>query len=324
MPGREHVVHVKHCVLLSSEDTIQISFKNKEYILRFSSAAFQPGRGVVVDSLPIGSHDTDLLLWLSVYFGEDFIEPFPQIDTRNSSNRGDLHVDSEALRGFLRAAERMPPKRQKWKAQLIENAIQYFSVALRSGVAYMPLTVGFFGMTAECIGNTRQKAPLKYYTLGDNRVNNLINDRLARGKKSSRLKERTKSFAKEMNGDFELVHLLRNTYYGHSLTHQKDERAKLLKALRSTYIRAGASPQLAHLTYLDSRLDDSIQLTASFIYKVGLRYARSLLFMLLGISRSIPIATYDYKLFGPPRYGEPRQYRGITIVPFAPVIAEDN
>ena len=313
------VVHLKHCTVVSEQPSVELKFKGVVYTLTFESDEFSARNGVVVTCLSGEPVASDVLLWLSVYFGEDFIEPYPQEDTRYSSNRGEFELQPDNLAAFLRAAEKMPPKNYpRWKAQLIENALAYYSVGLRSGVNLMPLTIGFFGLSIECVGNTRQTKQTKYYTLGEKRVSHLINARLARRKRSVRYRDDTKLVQKRLNEDLTIVHLLRNAYYGHSFSHRRKDRVELTEVLREHYERSGINPSVAALSFSERRLDDCIQVAAPQLYKIGMRVSRVAIFMLIGIYPSIPTASHDFRLFGPMGYGKPRKYRGMSLTPLEP------
>ncbi|PHH40226.1 hypothetical protein CRX57_08585 [Pseudomonas putida] len=258
----------------------------------------------------------ELLLWLSVYFGEDFIEPSPSVDTRYSNNRGEFKLDIKNLKVFLKAAEKMPSKSYPlWKKRLFDNVVTYYSVALRSGVNMMPLTMGFFGMSMECVGNLLCGKSDKYYTLGTYKFNTLINARFKRYKKNPNHAGRIKRWQKFINGDTALVHALRNAFYGHSLLHLNKDRKEITDSLRDWLVRAGYSKKDAAQCIKRKRVEDTIQVYAAPLYKVGLRSSRMLIFMLLGFTTSIPLAEYDYWAMTPLRYDEPMRFNGLEITP---------
>lgn len=103
-------MHFKHCRVVCSETDLLISFKGQKYSLLLASKNFDTGKGAVVTNLSSRFVDSDVLLWLSVYFGEDFVDPDQSVDTRYSNNRGDFNLDVKNLKVFLKAAEKMPSK----------------------------------------------------------------------------------------------------------------------------------------------------------------------------------------------------------------------
>lgn len=309
-------VHFKYCRVVCTETDLLISFKGKKYSLSFVSKNFDTGKGAIVTNLSSRFVDSDVLLWLSVYFGEDFVDPDQGVDTRYSNNRGDFNLDVKNLNVFLKTAEKMPSKSYPlWKKRLFDNVVTYYSVALRSGVNMMPLTMGFFGMSMECVGNLLGGKRDKYYTLGTYKFNGLINARFKRYKKIPKHAGQIKAWQKVINGDNSLVHALRNAYYGHSLLHLDKDRKEVTDSLRDWLVRAGYSKKVAAQCFKSKRVDDAIQIYAAPLYKVGLRSSRILIFMLLGFTTSIPFAKYDYWAMTPLVYDEPMKFNGVVVTP---------
>jgi hypothetical protein len=314
MSMSKHIVHLKNCRIVSGEEIFSFSYLETPYKLIFSSENFDDNKGIVVVNEENGQIDINLLLWLSVYFGEDFIEPFQEEDTRFSYNRGGFEFNANNLSKFLQTTEKMPPKSfPKWKKQLFDKAIIYYSVAVRSGINMMPLTIGFFGMSLECIGNIRHGKRDKHFTLGDKRFLELINTRLKRYKLNQKYKETAKTFQKLIIKDVELVHIIRNAYYGHSMLHLQKDRRQLTEALRAWYLRSGHDKKFTNISFRINRIDNDIIREAHGLYKVGLRTCRLFIFMLLGFAKSIPFATHDYLAIGDMRKGETSKYRNMQI-----------
>jgi hypothetical protein len=91
------IVHLKHCRINNPGHVVNVSFSGTQYELKFSSDNFDLGKGVVLSSTSDTPNDMQFLDWLSVFFGEDFTEPFQKIDTRQSFNRGNFSVDEKIL-----------------------------------------------------------------------------------------------------------------------------------------------------------------------------------------------------------------------------------
>lgn len=310
----KHIVHLKYCRIVSKDKVFCFDYLRAPYKLIFVSENFDSEKVIIVENETKGQVDADLLLWLSVYFGEDFVAPFQEEDARFCDNRGDFEFNTDNFNKFLIATEKMPPKSfPKWKQQLFNKAIIYYSVAVRSGINMMPLTIGFFAMTLECIGNIRHGKRDKFHKLGTKRFLELIKTRLKRYKLNQNYKESAKSFQKLVIQDVDLVHKVRNAYYGHSMLHLQKDRQQLTDVLRAWYLRSGHGKKFTNISFRTSRIDDDIAREAHGLYKVGLRTSRLFIFMLLGFTKSIPFATHDYLAIGNMRKGETSKYRSIQV-----------
>ncbi|MCA7993039.1 hypothetical protein LGM63_20535 [Burkholderia cepacia] len=309
MAINSNIIHIKHCRLIFREPQISVTFKGVAYVLAFESDSFRSGKGVVVQGPSGVPVDHNFLLWLSVYFGEDFLNPSQEIDTRYSYNRGAFSVGQRDIQRFMSAASRFPrSSHPKWKEQLIEYALIYFTMALRSGLAYMPVTIGFFGVSLECIGNIVHERPGDYQMLGALRFKELIKRRFARYKRNPKTKAQIKVWQKHIEADIELILLMRNMCYGHLQLHTVKGRMKIVSALRDWYIRAGSTKKHAAWMFKERRLELDLQVNAASLYKVGLRTSRLLIFMILGFSRSIPFSTHDYLPMGDRVPGEVSEF----------------
>ena len=308
-------IHLKHCRIENPENVVNFHFSDNQYELRFSSESFDVGKGVVVSSLSDVSIDQELLGWLSVFFGEDFTEPFQKMDTRNSSNRGNFEVDEKLLQKFLNAASRSANRvSPKWKKSLLDDVLRYYIVGLRSGLSMMPLTLGFFGLSMECVGNLVSNQKTKYHMLGSFAFNKLINKRFDRHKKNPKHRDNFRRWQKFINADSIMIHAIRNAVYGHSMLHLREERKKIVSLLREWLIRGGANKKTAIFWFKPDRLELDLQVMAAPLYKVGLRSSRLLIFMLLGFSSSIPFAENDYLPIGRRIPNEPMKFNDMTIM----------
>jgi hypothetical protein len=153
----EHVSQFRYCRIIPTADTVAFSYKGIAHELHFSSPHFETGSGVLVrrcsDSPPLGHIEGDLLLWLLVFFGEDLVAPHQEVDTRFIFMRGDFRFESRAFLRFIRACERFPSARlPAWRRALFRRALAYLSAAVRGGLEFMPLNLGFFGMCLETMG----------------------------------------------------------------------------------------------------------------------------------------------------------------------------
>ena len=297
--GIQRVIHFKQCTVTSDEEYFEFTYLGTGYKLGFHSEHFDNKKGATLEYNNSGHIDTKLLLWLSVYFGEDFVDPRQKADSRFVDNRGDFELSTSDLARFLRTTENMPPKSYpKWKRQLLDNAITYYSAAIRSGLNLMPLTIGLFGMSLECIGNLYYGKRDKHFSLGNKKFRELLNTRQKRYKQSATYRQKAKELQKFVDQDIELIHAIRNAYYGHSLLHLQKDRENLVQNLRNWYLRYGHSKKFTNLSFRVSRVDNDVAREAHGLYKVGLRTARLFIFMLLGFSSSIPFASHDFRSIG--------------------------
>ena len=102
----EKVVHLRYCRIVAADETMTVRFEGVEYTLSFVDARFVPQKGFVVGRASQDVITPDFLLWLSLYIGEDAIDPFQEVDTRFVNTRGDFRIDQKSLQQFFAAAER--------------------------------------------------------------------------------------------------------------------------------------------------------------------------------------------------------------------------
>lgn len=310
----EKVCHLRYCRLVSKCDSILAVYLDVEYRLSFVDQRFPPQKGITIERTDGETIATDFLLWLSVFIGEDFLDPFQEVDTRFVSQRGDFTVGAKTLQRFLNAAQRIRNRAwPKWRHDLIENALLYFSGAIRSGVNYMPINLGLFALSLECPGNFRYGKRDKHFTFGDRHFMKLLTARLAKLKKNPNKKKIVRDFEKLLKADIEILNQMRNAFYGHSLLHLADDRRKLVKALRGWAVRSGCSKKLADVSFRVSRLKADVVRESFGLYKLGLRLARLFIFFALGFSSRIPVATHDFSMIGDHRDDEESEFRGVRI-----------
>lgn len=297
------IIHLKHCYIDDPDSIWSVSYDGVEYELNFKHEGFDAGKVITISA---GGHHIDnveFLAWLSVFFGEDCIEPFQKEDTRQSFNRGKFEAEQNQLQSFLDAAshnERNP--KNDWEKALFKETVRYYLVGLRNGLSMMPLTIGFFGLSMECVGNLVSDQNGKYHMLGSFAFKRLIKHRFEPYKRDPQNEHRDgfKAWEKIIVADSELVHAIRNAVYGHSFLHIPKERKALVGHLHKWLGRAGAPEEDQKFWFREDRLELDLQTRAAGLYKVGLRSSRLLIFLYLGIVEFIPFAEYDYKPFGEP------------------------
>lgn len=305
MPSQ--ICHFRYCRVVSPVESHPFTFKGEAHRLRFVAPEFETRYGISVERLSASSYiDSQLLLWLLVYFGEDTLEPFQEIDTSLIWERGDFQFDPHQFDRFIVACGRVPrASTPLWRTRLFERAILYLSMAVRTGVPLTPVNLGFFGMCLECIGNVHHGRRDRYFTLGDKRFLGVLHGRLARYKRLDQSRASAKRFQKVIIEDVELLHELRNAFYGHSLLHLGRDRARLAKVLRRWYGRQLKSKRFVELSFRVKNLEAGVVNAGPALYKVGLRLCRIFIWMMLGFSKPPPFASHDFSVIGDLRVGEP-------------------
>lgn len=311
---KKYIIHLKHCYIDNPESIWNVSYSEINYELRFTHGEFDAGKVVVLASEKGIIDDTYFLAWLSVFFGEDFTDPFQNEDTRKSFNRGRFKANQQLLQEFLDAAfQKITNQPKGWEKDLFEKTINYYVVGLRSGTSMMPLTMGFFGLSMECIGNLVSDQNEKCHMLGSFRFKKLINNCFESFKKDKEHGENFRAWQKEIEADSELVHAIRNAVYGHSLLHIPKERQHLVAHLHKWLKRAGAPQEDADFWFKVERLELDLQVQSAGLYKVGLRSSRLLIFLYLGIVTYIPFAEHDYRPFGEIVNDRTMKFNGISV-----------
>lgn len=308
------IVHLRYCRLVSEFDAITLQFEGAEYRLVFADARFAAQKGYLLERVDGQAISTNLLLWLSLYIGEDAIDPFREIDTRFNWHRGDFRIEGLHLQGFLDAAHRMQKRKwPKWRLELLESALTYSSAAIRSGLPQMPLSLGLFALSLECLGNVRHGKRDKHFTFGDNKFLNLLTTRLVKLKQDPAKKDQVRAFERRLKADIDLLNALRNAFYGHSLLHLTSDRRRLALQLQKWMLRYGHHRKFAKLSIKVSRLREDVVRESPALYKLGLRLNRLFIFLVLGIHRRVPFATHDFQYLGDHRDNELSEHRGIKM-----------
>jgi hypothetical protein len=244
-----------------------------------------------------GSDQAQLLTWLSIYFGEDFLNPNQRADYRFCFLRGKLYLDGEHLKHFLKQAERVPfTSYPLWRNELFDLALSYYRVAINSGLNHMPVTLGMFGVSIEALMNAYSGKRNDYKSLGRKPYQRHIETRLARYKGTPHetwWKERQQ----RIENDLSLLTAVRNYMYGHSLIHTTKSQDHLCKELRAWYQRNGISSKLSKISFSKRRLRISLAAGNRLgLYKVGLSLNRLLIFWYLGYVVSVPFAEKDLRI----------------------------
>lgn len=304
--------HIKYCSIKTKIDNYQFIFKDIPYSINFNSSEFKYGKGLQIVNGSGSFVDIDLCLWLTLFFGEDLLDPHSEVDTRFNFIRGAFTFRVNQFDKFINAINKLPRKSYpNWKQNLFEKSFVYFSAAVRSGLPLMPLNMGFFAMSLECIGNVKYGKRDKHYTIGDKHFINLMNSKFKRYKQNVKYKSSTKKFEKFIKEDIELIHKLRNCYYGHSLLHLEKERIQLTNLLRKWYLRTGHNQRFTNSSFKKDAIEKNVTTASHSLYKVGLRVSRLFLFMLIGLTKDIPFASHDFLTIGDMADNEESEYKGI-------------
>ncbi len=314
MALHEKICHLRYCRLISKSESVTVRFENTEYRLLLVDERFPSQKGLTILRSDGEFISPDFLLWLSIYIGEDLLDPFQEVDTRFVWHRGYFSIGEKDLQRFLHAAERALHRSwPAWKRDLFDSALVYFSGAIRAGVNYMPINLGLFALSLECLGNVRYGKRDKHFTFGDRHFMNLLTPRLAPIKRDPAKKLQVKAFEKRLKSDLDFLNHLRNAFYGHSLLHLAVDRRRLVDELRKWAIRSGCSKKFATLSFRYARVKDDIVRESFGLYKLGLRLNRLFIFLALGFSAKIPFATHDFQMFGDMRNDEESEFRGMRM-----------
>ncbi len=306
------IIHLRYCRVVPEDESFCVNFNGGEYKLSFKGKEYAEGKGLTISRIDAPVIDTDFLLWLSVYLGEDTVAPFQEVDTRFAWQRGGFSIRKPELSKFLIAAEKVKRRKwPKWKQDLFESAVLYYSSAIRSGINSMPINLGLFALSLECLGNVRYGKRDKHWTFGDRQFMTYLSARLAKPKKDITKKPKIKEFEKRLRLDIDLLNHIRNAFYGHSLLHLKEDRQKLLIQLRQWQVRSGRSKKFAELSFNIGRLKNDVVRESFGLYKLGLRLNRLFLFLSLGISAKVPFASHDFHILGDLRNNEESEFRGV-------------
>jgi hypothetical protein len=308
----EKVCHLRYCRLSCEEESISVNFLGTEYQLKLIDSRFPPQKGLVVQRNDGDFIATDFLLWLSIYVGEDFLDPLQELDTRFVSQRGDFPLDTQHLRKFLATAGRALGRTWPlWKRDLFESSLLYYTAAVRSGVNLMPVNLGLFALSLECLGNVRYGKRAKHFTFGERQFLALLTAKLAKAKQDPTNKPAIKAFEKRLKSDIDLLNYMRNAFYGHSLLHLPQDRKRLVDELRSWMVRHGYPKSFASSSFKSSRLKEDIVRESFGLFKLGLRLNRLFIFLAIGLSSRVPFATHDFRISGDLRSGEESEFRGL-------------
>jgi hypothetical protein len=290
-------VHFRYSTVVSSVPEIPLAWRGGNYNLIFDGVHLSENRSLRIASEAFESTGSQLLTWLSIYFGEDFLNPNQSPDYRRCSLRGRLYLNSENLKQFLKQAEKIPFKSYPiWRSELLYLAFRYYLIAIGSGINYMPVTLGLFAVSIEALVNAHGGRRNEYKTLGSKPFQQLFEARLARYKGTPH-----ESWAKEIRqrveGDLALLVAVRNYTYGHSLIHNPKNRDRLCKELRDWYRRNGLPSKFIEGSFPKRKLRISLAAgNALGLYKVGLFLNRLFIFWYLGYVVSIPFAEKDLRI----------------------------
>jgi hypothetical protein len=287
-------INFRYSTIVSSASVIPLAWRGCNYDLIFDGVDLSENRSLRLVSHNFAPGGGQLLTWLSVYFGEDFLNPNQSPDYRRNYLRGKLYLDSEHLKQFLKQAEKVPFKSYPiWRRELLDLGLSHYLVALRSGVNYMPVTLGMFGVSIEALVNAYGGRRNEYKTLGNKPFQQLFEARLARFNGTAH-EAWAKGFRQRIEGDLALLTAVRNYAYGHSLIHQPKNRDRLCKELRDWYKRNGLPSKFIKAGFPKRKLRISLAAgNALGLYKVGLFLNRLLIFWCLGYVVSVPFAEKD-------------------------------
>jgi hypothetical protein len=290
-------VHLRYSAIVPSASVVRLEWRGHNYKLIFDEGDSSENRMLKLASGRFASSHSQLLTWLSVYFGEDFLNPNQTPDYRRCHLRGKLYLDCGHLQQFLKRAEKLPFKSHPlWRSELLDLSLSYYLVALGAGINYMPVTLGLFAVSIEALVNAYIGSREEYKTLGRKPFEELLRARLVRYVGTSH-EPWAKSFQQRIEADLALLTAVRNYTYGHSLIHTPKNRDRLCKELRDWYKRNGLSSKFSEISFPKRKLRVSLAAgNALGLFKVGLFLNRLLIFWYLGYVVSVPFAEKDLRI----------------------------
>lgn len=290
-------IHLRYSTIVSTTPIVSLMWRGHSYDLIFDGVELSENRSLKLATHNFDSGQGQLFTWLSVYFGEDFLNPNQSPDYRCCHLRGKFYLDSEHLKQFLKQAEKLPFKSYPiWRSELLNLAFSYYLVALGSGLNHMPVTLGLFGVSIEALINAYSGKRNDYKMLGSKPFQKLFEARLNRYIGTSR-ESWAKGFQQRIESDLALLTAIRNYAYGHSLIHTPKNRDRLCRELRDWYKRNGLSSKFSEASFPKRKLRISLAAgNAIGLYKVGLFLNRLLIFWYLGYVVSVPFAEKDLRI----------------------------
>ncbi len=293
-----HHIYLRHSIIVSKTSVIPLTWRGLSYELVFDAADSAESKSLRLRTgRSFETGQSQLLTWLSIYFGENFLRSEQTSGYRLYSLRGRLFLDDEHLRHFLQRAEKVPFKSHPlWRNELLDLAFSYYVSALTCGLNLMPVTLGLFGVSIEALINAYNGKRDDYKTLGKKPYQQLIEARLGRYKGTCH-ETWAKEFQQRVENDLELLAAVRNYTYGHSLIHTAKSRERLSKQLQSWYQRNGLSSEFSKASFPKRKLRIGLSTGRALgLYKVGLFLNRLLIFWYLGHVMSIPFAEKDLRI----------------------------
>lgn len=314
MDTSEIICTTNTCSIKSAHKNVKFKFRDNNYILNFEDDKIEKSHGFILKNIDNNKIDDYLLRCLMIYFGENIIKN-DEIDTFYSFTRGTFTFKEKQFIKIIHKLENFPyPSYPLWKKRLIFQAIRYYELGVTNGINLMPINIGFFALSIECIANAYYGKTDKYYELGNNYINNLILTRLKKYKINNKYRVSAKKLEKRLQIEVDILRELRNFYYAHSFSHIKKERIQIANKLKKWAIQYGLNPLLANAFFKENNFEWGLHMQKHNLYNLGLRINRMMIFFLIGFTNSIPFASHDFNLNGESMKGKTLKRNGLEIV----------
>lgn len=300
----ENLSHFKMCkVLLEQTSVVMFSYKSESYELDFSDGRLNPCAGYLIRKLNGGQVDRQLLMWLTLYFGESATDPYSIKNSTLSFVRGDLIFSEMHFLRFIRKIELRPLKSNpKWKNDFVYKALANYCMGVQMSVMYMPHTIGLFALSIECLTNASHDVRGKYSKLGNKGYKRIMNKALALSKvKDTDLASKIKNFIRYIDQEVDVIISLRNAYYGHGLIYEPEHRRKMSKCLGEWLVKHGFEKEGAKRRWFrDELLEESLEVNKNALFKLSLNVNRLLIFYYLGVPDKLPFTEFDFQVRNSP------------------------
>ncbi|AUZ44957.1 hypothetical protein [Pseudomonas orientalis] len=310
----ENLSHFNMCkVVLGDSWVFKFSYRNIEYYLDFSDVRVKKNHGYLVCRIDGEAVEYDLLMWLTLYFGESATDPYAVTNSTCSFVRGDLYFKYEDFIKYIKKVEVRPLKsNSKWKNNYIHKALANYCLGVQMADLYMPYTIGLFALSIECLANAALDVRGKYSTLGNKGYKKIINKAFKYKNNDPERRAIIKANIKFIDQEIDVISHVRNAFYGHGLIYDVEHRRKLSLCLSEWMVKHGFERKRGKRKWFrDELLERSLEVSKFSMFKLAQNVSRLLFGYYLGVSDKMPFTEYDFQFRNAPwdviEYGHPER-----------------
>ena len=296
----ENLSHFNMCrLILDGPSTIDFSFKSASYQLDFADCGVKSGYGYLIRRIDGDEVDCQLLMWLTLYFGESATDPYAVRNSTCSFMRGDLPFNTRLFLKYIRKVERRPLKSNpKWKNDFIHKSLSSYCLGVQMADMYMPYTLGLFALSIECLANASLDVRGKYSQLGSKGYKRIIGKVVRQDKNNDpEHRRKVREFMKYLDQEIDVIMHMRNAFYGHGLIYEPEHRKKLTQCMTDWMIKHGLEHKKSKRKWFsDKQLERSLEINKFALFKLAQNVNRILFAYYLGVSFEIPFTQYDFQV----------------------------